>query len=142
MTATYRTIPNPVYTTYTFPNMATSNPTHSYKTILCTYICSNIQVQSIFLHNILTNSTCTMSGQTLFCSSVLHTYTWKIVFKIENNELNELSEYMFYKNFFLMKTSYMNVKPSFTIILQKFYFALLALKVTKTFLYLLALKSL
>ena len=84
-----------LHTQFTFyPNMATSNPTHSHKTILCTYICSDIQIQSIFLHNILTNSTCTMSGQTLLCSSVLRTCTWKIVFKIENNELNELSECM------------------------------------------------
>ena len=88
MTAAYRTIPNPIYTITLYPNMATSNPTHSHKTILCTYICSNIQIQSIFLHNILTNSTCTMSGQTLLCSNVLRTCTWKIVFKMENNELN------------------------------------------------------
>ena len=120
MTAAYRIIPNPVYTNLHFyPNMATSNPTHSHKTILCTYICSNIQIQSIFLHNILTNSTCTMSGQTLLCSNVLRTCTWKIVFKIEKNELNELSECMFYKMFFFSGKHFKTVKLTFTIIFQK-----------------------
>ena len=46
--------------------MTTSNPTHSHKAILCTYICSNIQIQSIFLHNILTNSTLTHQGSHAF----------------------------------------------------------------------------
>ena len=111
--------------------MATRNTTHSHKTILCTYICSNIQIQSIFLHNILTNSTCTMSGQTLLCSSVLRTCTWKIVFKIENNELNELSECMFYKMFFFSGKHLKTVKLTFTIIFQKP--CLLTLKVSKIF---------
>ena len=110
--------------------MATSNPTHSQKTILCTYICSNIQIQSIFLHNILTNSTCTMSGQTLLCSSVLRTCTWKIVFKIENNKLNELSECMLYKMFFFSRKHLKTVKLSST---EYFPEALLAyFKVSKT----------
>ena len=99
--------------------MVASNPTHSHKTILCTYICSNIQIQSFCLHNILTNSTCTMSGQTLLCSNVLRTCTWKIVFKIENNELNELSECMFYKMFFFSGKHLKTVKLTFTIIFQK-----------------------
>ena len=136
MTAAYRIIPNPVYTNLHFyANMATGNPTHSHRTILCTYICSNIQFQSIFSHNILTNSTCTMSGQTLLCSSVLRTCTWKIVFKIENNELNELSECMFYKTFFFSRKHLKTVKLTFTIIFQKP--CLLTLKVSKAFLYLL-----
>ena len=118
--------------------MATNNPTNSHKTILCTYICSNIQIQSIFLHNILTNSTCTMSGQTLYCSIVLRTFTWKIVFKIENNELNELSGCMFYKMFFFSGKHLKTIKLTCTIIFQKP--CLLTLKVSKAFLYLLALK--
>ena len=110
--------------------MATSNPTHSHKTILCTYICSNIQIQSILLHNILTNSTCILSGQTLLCSNVLRTYTWKTVFKIENNELNELSECMLYKMFIFSRKHLKTVKLSFTEYFPK---ALLAyFKVSKT----------
>ena len=123
--------------------MATSNPTHSHKTILCTYICSNIQIQSIFLHNILTNSTCTMSGQTLLCSSVLCTCTWKIVFKIQNNELNELSECMFYKMFFFsgkrlktVKLFFYNYFPEICLLnlkVSKIFCTCLLLKVYKTF---------
>ena len=118
--------------------MATSNTAHSHKTILCTYICSNIQIRSIFLHNILTNSTCTISGQTLLCSSVLRTCTWKIVFKIENNELNELSECMFYKMFFFSGKPLKTVKLTFRIIFQKP--CLLTLKVSKIFCTFLLLK--
>ena len=94
--------------------MATSNPTHSHKTILCTYICSNIQIQSDSLQNIITNSTCTNVRRILICSSVLRTYTWRIVFKIENNELNELSECMLYKMFFFFRKHLKTVKLSFT----------------------------
>ena len=108
--------------------MATSISTHSHNTKLCTYICSIIHIQCLFLHNILTNNTCTMSGQTLLCSSVLRTCTWKIVFKIENNALNELSECMFYKMFFFSGKHLKTVKLSFTNIFQKVYFALLAFK--------------
>ena len=141
MTAAYRIIPNPVYTNLHFyPNMAISNPTHSHKTILCTYICSNIQIQSIFLHNILTNSTCTNVKRILICSSVRSSCTWKIVFKTQNNELNELSECMFYKMFFFSAKHLKIVKLTFKIIFQKP--CLLTLKVSKAFLYLLAFKSL
>ena len=77
MTAAHSLIPNLVY----IQNMATSIPTHYHKTILCTYICSIIQIQSIF--HIINYSTCTMSGQVLLCSSVSHACTWKIVFKIQ-----------------------------------------------------------
>ena len=87
-----------------------------------------------FLHNILNNSTCTISGENLLCSSVLRTCTWKIVFKIQNNELNELSECMIYKMFYFFGKHLKNIKLSFTHIFQKLYFALLALKVSKTFL--------
>ena len=129
MTVAYRTIPNPIYTIYTLSKYGNQQPTHSHKTTLCTYICFNIQIQSIFLHNILTNSTCTMSGQTLLCSSVLRTCTWKIVFKIQNNELNELSECMFYKMFLFSGKHLKTVKLSFKIIFQSFAcFALLFFK--------------
>ena len=118
--------------------MATSNPTHSHKTILCTYICSNIQIQSVSLQNIINNNTCTNVRRILICSSVRYACTWKIVLKIHNNELNELSKCMFYKMFCFSGKHLKNVKLSFTNIFQKLYFALLALKVSKTFLYLLA----
>ena len=140
MTAAYRTIPNPVYTIYTFPNMATSNPTHSHKTTLCTYICSIIQIQSVSLQNIINNRTCTNVRRILICSSVRYSCTWKIVFKTENNELNELSECMLYKMFCFSGKHLKTVKLTFTIIFQKP--CLLTLKVFKAFLYLLAFKSL
>ena len=60
-----------------------------------------------------------MSGQILLCSSLLRTCTWKIVFKIENNELNELSECILYKIFFFFGKHLKTVKLSFTIIFQK-----------------------
>ena len=66
---------------YTFLNMATSNPTHFHKTILCTYIYSIIHIQSISLQNIINYSTCTNVRRILICSSVQSACTWKIVFK-------------------------------------------------------------
>ena len=78
--------------------------------------------------------------QTLLCSSVLRTCTWKIVFKIENNELNELSECVFYKMFFFSGKHLKTVKLTFIIIFQNP--CLLTLKVSKAFLYLLTFKSL
>ena len=131
MTTTYRIIPNLVYTTYIFPNMATSNPTHSHKTILCTYIHSIIQIQSVSLQNIINNSTCTNVRGILICSSVRRVCTWKIVFKIQNNELNELSECTLYKMFCFSGKHLKTVKLYFTIIFQKL--CLLTLKVSKTF---------
>ena len=119
MTAAYRTIPNPVYTIYTFPTMATSNPTHFHKTTLCTYIYSNIQIQSVSLQNIINNNTCTNVRRILIYSSVQYACTWKIVFKIENNELNELSECMLYKMFCFSGKHLKTVKLSFTIIFQR-----------------------
>ena len=96
-----------LYTQFTlFPNMATNNilskkPQAQYisTTTLCTYICSIIQIQSISLQNIINNSTDTKVRRILICSSVRSACTWKIVFKTQNNELNELSECMFYKMF-------------------------------------------
>ena len=95
MTVAHSLTPNLVY----IQNMATSIPTHSHKTILCTYICSIYKFKVFSLHNIINYNTCTMSGQILLCSSVPHDCTWKIVFNIQNNELNELSECMLYKIF-------------------------------------------
>ena len=139
MTVAHSLIPNPVY----IQNMTTSIPTHSHKTILCTYICSIYKFKVFSLHNISNYSTCTMSGQILLCSSVPHACTWKIVFKIQNNELNELSECMLYKMFYFFSE---NISKLYNSLLQDIFqnpcFALLALKVTKTFLYLLAFKSL
>ena len=92
-----------------------------------------------------------MSGQIILCSSVLCTCTWKIVFKIENNELNELSECMLYKMFFFYGKHLKTIKLSFTNIFQKpcllalkvynIFYKPLALKMYKTFLKSLALKS-
>ena len=57
MTAVHSIIPNHVYIQFTlYPNiqiMATNIPTHPHKTILCTYICSNIHIQSMFLQYII-----------------------------------------------------------------------------------------
>ena len=111
------------------PNMATSNPTHFHETTLCTYICSNIQFQSISLQNIIDNSTCTNVRRILICSSVRSACTWKIVFKTQNNELNELSECMLYKMFYFSGKHLKVVKLSFTIIFMKP--CLLALKFLK-----------
>ena len=110
--------------------MATSNPTHSHKTTLCTYICSIIQIQSVSLQNIINNNTCTIVRRILICFSVRSACTWKIVFKTQNNEVNELSECMLYKMFLFSGKHLKTVKLSFTIIFQK---PCLLLKVYKTF---------
>ena len=114
MTGAYRTIPNPVYMNFTIQNMETSNPTHFLKTTLCTYISSNIQLQSISLHIFLITTLAQNIRRILICSSVRSACTWKIVFKTQNNELNELSECMLYKMFFFFGKSLKTVKLSFT----------------------------
>ena len=53
----------------------------------------------VLSQNIINNGTCTNVRRILICSSIRYACTWKIVFKIQNNELNELSECMFYKMF-------------------------------------------
>ena len=133
-------IPNPVYTISLFQNMATSNLTLFHKTTLCTYICSNIQIQSVSLQNNIDNSTYTNVRRILICSSVRSACTWKIVFKTQNNELNELSECMLYKMFCFSGKHLKIVKLSFTIIFQKpcllvskTFCTCLLLKVYKTF---------
>ena len=122
-------IPNPVYTLTHFQNMATSNLTHFHKIhYVHTYI-PNTQFQSVPLHNIINNNTCTNVRRILICSSVRSACTWKIVFKTQNNELNELSECMLYKMFLFSGKHLKTVKLSFTIIFQKP--CLLALKILK-----------
>ena len=69
------------------------------------------------------------------CSSVLRTCTWKIVFKRETNELNELSECMLLEKVLFFRTTSKKCKTLFYKFLPE---ALLALKVSKTFLCLLA----
>ena len=103
---------------------------HIFTTTLCTYICSNTQFQSVSLQNIINNSTCTNVRRILICSNVRRACTWKIVFKIQNNELNELSECMLYKMFFFSRKHLKTVKLSFT---EYFPEALLSyFKVSKT----------
>ena len=92
------------------------------------------------LHNIINYSTCTNVRRILICSNVRSSCTWKIVFKTQNNELNELNECMFYKMFSFSEKHLKTVKLTFTIIFQKP--CLLTLKVSKAFLYLLAFKNL
>ena len=120
MTAAYRTIQNLVYTIYTLSKYGNQQYSlHSLKTTLCTYICTNIQFQSISLQNILNYSTSTNVRRILICSSVRSACTWKIVFKTQNIVLNELSECMLYKIFFFSGKHLKTVKLSFTIIFQK-----------------------
>ena len=123
--------------------MATNNPTHFHKTTLCTYLCSIIQIQSVSLQNIITNSTCTNVRRILICFSVCRACTWKIVFKTQNNELNELIECMLYKMFFFSRKHLKTIKLSFTeyfpealltyFKVSKTLFTCLLLKVYKTF---------
>ena len=139
-----------MYTQFTlYPNMETNNPTHSHKTTLCTYICSIIQIQSVSLQNIINNSTCTNVRRILICSSVRCACTGKLVFKTQNNELNELSECMLYKMFpfsenisKLYNSLLQDIfqKPCFLTLLcftlkvfKTFHNLLLALKVSTTF---------
>ena len=102
---------------YKFQILYTSNlhyiqiwqPAYQHILIILNYVHTYVPLYIIkvfSLHNFLNYNTCTMSGQILLCSKVLRTCTWKIVFKLENNELNELSECMlFIKRFFFRKTS-------------------------------------
>ena len=140
MTAAYRTFPNPVYTIYILSQYGNQQPnTFSQLYYVHTYV--PIYKFKVFsLHNIINYSTCTNVRRILICSNVRRACTWKLVFKIQNNELNELSECMFYKMFFFSGKHLKTVKLTFTIIFQKS--CLLTLKVSKAFLYLLAFKSL
>ena len=140
MTAAYRKIPNPVYIISLFQNMATNNPTHFLKTTLCTYISSNIQLQSISLQIFLITALAQNVRRLLICSSVRSACTWKIVFKTQNNELNELSEYMLYKMFYffgkhlkIVKLSFTEYFPEACLNISKTFCTCLLLKVYKTF---------
>ena len=68
-----------------------------------------------FLTNILNNSTVANVRRILICSNVHSACTWKIVFKTQNNELNELSECMLYKFFCFFGKYLKTVKLYFTI---------------------------
>ena len=113
MTATYRTIPNPVYTIYNLSKYG-NQQSNTFSQNYTMYI-----HQSVSLQNIINNSTAQIVRRILICSSVWYTCTWKIVFKTQNNELNELSECMFYKMFCFSGKHLKTVKLSFTIIFQK-----------------------
>ena len=113
MTAAYRTIPNPVYTIYTLSKYGNHQP-NTFSQNYTMYI-----HQSVSLQNIINNSTAQIVRRILICSSVWYACTWKIVFKTQNNELNELSECMFYKMFCFSGKHLKTVKLSFTIIFQK-----------------------
>ena len=116
MKVAYSIIPNLVYIQFIlYPNMATSNILYisqNYTTYI--HICSIIQFQSIFLQNIVNYNTCTNVRRILLCFSVRSACTWKIVFKMENNELNELSECMLIKCFAFPGKHLKTVKLSFT----------------------------
>ena len=116
MTAAYRIYSksciHPIFTFSKYGNQQYS--LHFHNTTLCTYICFTIQIQSVSLQNIINNSTCTNVRRILICSSVRSACTWKIVFKTQNNELNELSECMLYKMFCFFGKHLKTVKLSFT----------------------------
>ena len=122
MTVAYMIIPNLVYTLTFFQNMATNNILYISTTqhYVHTYA-SIIQISKYFPYKIilLITTLILMSGQILLCSSVLRTCTWKIVFKTQNNELNELNECMLYKMFCFSGKHLKTVKLSFMIIFQK-----------------------
>ena len=119
MTVAYRIYSKSCIHTYIFPKYGNQQPNTFSQNTLYTYIYSNTQFQSVPLHNIINNNTCTNVKRILICSNVRSACTWKIAFKIQNNELNELSEYMLYKMFFFSGKHLKTVKLSFTIIFQK-----------------------
>ena len=104
-----------------------------FTTTLCTYIYSIIQIQSISLQNIINYSTDTNVRRYLICSNIWSACTWKIVFKTQNNELNELSECMLHIMFCFFGKYLKTVKLSFTIYFPEALLAYFALKVYKNF---------
>ena len=130
MTAAYRTIPNPTYTIYTLSKYDNQQP-NTFSKLHYVHTYASIYKFKVFsLHNIINNSTCTNVRRILICSSVRRACNWKVVFKIQNNELNELSECILYKMFFFSRKHLKTVKLSFT---EYFPEALLAyFKVSKT----------
>ena len=116
---------------YTFLNMATNNLNTFSQDYTMHKHMFQYTIQSISLQNILNYNTCTNVRRILIRSSVQSTCTRKIVFKTQNNELNELSECMLNKMFCFFGKHLKTVKLSFT---EYFPEALLAyLKVSKTF---------
>ena len=114
MTTAYRTIPNPVYTLYTLSKIwqpATQHiltKLHYVHTYMLHYTNSSISLQNIINYN-----TCTNVRRILICSNVRSACTWKIVFKTQNNELNEFNECMLYKMFCFFGKRFKTVKLSF-----------------------------
>ena len=68
-----------------YQHILTTNYVHTYVPLYNFKVCS-------YKILILITALKLMSGPILLCSSVLRTCTWKIVFKMETNEPNELSE--------------------------------------------------
>ena len=115
MMAPYRTIPNPVYTNLHFQIWQPATPHIFTNYTMYIHICSIIQIQGMSLQKIINYSTCTIVRRILICSSVRSACTWKIVFKTQNNELNELRECMLYKRFCFFGKYLKTVRLSFTI---------------------------
>ena len=114
MTAAYRTIPNPTYTIYTLSKYGNQQP-NTFSQLHYVHTYAPLYKFKVFsLHNIIYNSTCINVRRILICSSIRYACTWKIVFKIQNNELNELSECMLYKMFFFSRKNLKTVKLPFT----------------------------
>ena len=120
MTYAYRIIPNPVYTNLHFISIWQPTTQHILTRLYFVHTYVPIYKFKVFSsHNIINYSTCTNVRRILICSSVRSSCTWKIVFKIQNNELNELSECMLYKMYCFSGKHLKTVKLSFTIIFQK-----------------------
>ena len=140
MTAAYRIIPNPRYTTYFFPNMATSNILYILTKLHYIHTYTPIYKFKVYPYKILLITALVHVKRILICSNVRSACTWKIVFKTQNNELNELSECMLYKMFCFFGKHLKTVKLSFT---GYFPEAVLAyFKVSETFYTCLSFKSL
>ena len=131
MTSAYKTIPNPTYTNLHFIPIWQPATQHILTRLYYLHTYVPIYKFKVFsLHNIINNITCTNVKGILICSSVRRACTWKIVFKIQNNELNEFSECMLYKMFFFSRKHLKTVKLFF---IEYFPEALLAyFKVSKT----------
>ena len=133
MTDAYKIIPNPVYTNcfHFFQIWQPAIFSRFHKTTLCTYICFHYTNSKYILTKYYKLQHCTNVRRILLCFSVRSVCTWKIVFKTQNHELNELSECILYKMFFFSEKHLKTVKLSLTIIFLKPY--LLTLKFLKLF---------
>ena len=142
MTVAYRTIPNPVYRIYIFSKiwqptifLQKSLRLNTFPQNYTMYIHMLHYTNSkYFLTNIIIiNSTYTNIKRILICSSVRSACTWKIVFKTQNNELNELNECMLYKMFCFFGKYLKTIKLSFTIYFLEALLAYFALLFFKSF---------